>query len=103
MTCRHCGLPGSATTFEIAQLVAHEIARSTATVAEESPRASIDEIGQKNTVARFHFGSDGIGGMPGIVSNRECVAGVGGKRQLSLLRLSSIGQELVEDGADMCG
>src|SRR5579875_2082822 len=82
-------------------LVEHEIAQTLAAIAQLPEEPLSDEIGEQERVARLDAVMDGIGGMPGVVADREGVARVRRKGHLPPLRHRAVREPLVEDGADV--
>ena len=62
--------------LQITRLVEHKIRKPTSAIADESPRAGIDEIGEENAVARFHFRPNRVGRVPGVIGYGERVTGI---------------------------
>src|SRR4029077_8049813 len=94
-------LPPHSIALQIARLVEHKIRQPTAAIANKSPRPGIDEIGEENAVARFHFRPNRVGRMPGVVGYGKGVATIWRKRHLCLLWFASVRQHLVKDRADV--
>src|SRR5215813_10295495 len=86
---------------QVAQLVQRKICQPPPTIANESPRPGIDEIGEENAVARFYLRPHGVSRMPGVIGYGERVPGIRRKRHLRLLWFALIRQHLVKDGADV--
>src|SRR5436190_10387793 len=85
----------------MANLVEKEIAQPFAAVAQGSQQPMIHEISQQDRIARFYAIMYGIGRMPSVVTDRKCIARVGCKSHLCFLRHRTVGQLLMENGADV--
>src|SRR4029077_16400381 len=78
-----------------------KISSTLSPVAHKAPRPTIDEVSKQDAVARFHFGSDRICRMPGVIGYCKRVAAVWRERHLRFLRFSAVGKDFVEDSADV--
>src|SRR5262249_52281961 len=89
------------TTHQIARLISQEILKSPAAVSRESPRTGIDKISEQDAIARLHFRSNRVGGMPGIVSYRKRIAAVRREWHLRFLWFFAVWKHFVKYRADM--
>src|SRR6266699_5139062 len=85
----------------VTNFVEDKIAEALAAIAQETQRAGIDEIRQKDAVARAHFRAHRIGRMPRVGADGKGVAAIRRKRHLFALGQRAVGKPLVENGADM--
>src|SRR5215471_1737086 len=60
----------------VSNLVQYEVAEPLTPIAQETQEAGIDEVSQKDAVARAHFRSDRIGRMPCICADGERITAV---------------------------
>ena len=81
----------------VANFVENEIAEALAAIAQNLQHALVDEIGQQNRVPRLYAIVHGIGGVPGVVTDRKCVTAVGRKAHLRLLRQRAVGKLLMSE------
>src|SRR5215469_5052397 len=66
----------------VSDLIEREITEPLTAVAQKAKQSGIDEVGQKDAVARVHFRSDRIGRMPGVGADGKGIAAVRHERHL---------------------